>query len=207
MTSPTAEPGRQAQPAAPVTVTIARRVAPGRETEFETWAEGLTTAASKFPGFLGAGLLRPGHVGEEWHVVFRFASSEHLAEWEESEERASLLAHARDLMETTGVQRVSGLETWFSLPGRTAPAPARWKMFLVSLAAIYSLQMLVNASLGGATGSWPMGLRLALFVCIISALMTWVVMPRLARLLAPWLYAPPEPHGTQPAPRRRHRGS
>ena len=44
----------------PVTVTIERRVAPGREADFEHWANRLTQAATEFPGFLGAGLLRPG---------------------------------------------------------------------------------------------------------------------------------------------------
>jgi len=43
----------------PVTVMVARRVHPGKEIEFEDWAEELTRAASEFPGFLGAGLLRP----------------------------------------------------------------------------------------------------------------------------------------------------
>jgi len=42
----------------PVTVTVARRVAPGREGEFEAWAEKLTRASALFPGFLGAGLQR-----------------------------------------------------------------------------------------------------------------------------------------------------
>ena len=79
----------------PVTVTVARRVAPGREAEFEQWSAELTRRAARFPGFLGAGLLRPGQ---------------------------------------------------FALPGRTAPAPPRWKMFLVSLAAIYVLQLLSTSS-------------------------------------------------------------
>jgi hypothetical protein len=46
----------------PVTVLVARRVVPGREIEFEEWASELTRAASHFDGFLGAGLLHPGHV-------------------------------------------------------------------------------------------------------------------------------------------------
>src|SRR5258707_9922810 len=47
----------------PVTVLVARRVLPGKEVEFETWASELTRAASGFDGFLGAGLLRPGDLG------------------------------------------------------------------------------------------------------------------------------------------------
>ena len=175
----------------PMTVTVARRVAPGREVEFEDWATRMNAAAARFPGFLGAGLLRPGHVGEDWHVVYRFDSAGHLAAWERSRVRATLLAAGEELMHTTGVRRISGLETWFALPGRSAPAPPRWKMFLVSVAGIYSLQVAVNVGLGRLAWHWPLVLRLALFVSIVTAAMTWVVMPRLARLLERWLYAPP----------------
>ena len=66
-----------------VTVLVARRVVPGKEIEFEKWASELTRAASSFDGFLGAGLLQPGHVGELWHVVYRFASAKELARWEQ----------------------------------------------------------------------------------------------------------------------------
>jgi antibiotic biosynthesis monooxygenase (ABM) superfamily enzyme len=175
----------------PVTVTVARRVTPGREVEFEDWAARLTTAASRFPGFLGAGLLRPGQVGQDWHVVYRFDSAEHVAAWERSRIRRALLADGEDLMRTVGVRRISGLETWFSVPGRTAPAPPRWKMFAISVVGIYLLQLVVNAGLGRLAQPWPLPVRLALFVSIVTASMTWVVMPRVARLLQRWLYAPP----------------
>ncbi len=78
-----------------VTVLVARRVVPGKEIEFEKWASELTRAASSFDGFLGAGLLQPGHVGELWHVVYRFASADELARWEQSQTRSDLLAHRR----------------------------------------------------------------------------------------------------------------
>jgi antibiotic biosynthesis monooxygenase (ABM) superfamily enzyme len=177
----------------PVTVTIARRVAPGRESEFEEWAGRLTEAASRYPGFLGAGLLRPGHVGQDWHVVFRFDHADHLASWEDSPTRAALLAGGEHLMETTGIQRVTGLETWFALPGRTAPAPPKWKMFVVSALTIYSLQLVVNVGLHRLTASWPLAVRLGLFVGLVTAAMTWIAMPRLVRIFADWLYAPPRP--------------
>jgi uncharacterized protein len=172
----------------PVTVTIARRVAPGREVDFAAWSDRLTAAASTFPGFLGAGMLRPSHVGEPWHVVFRFASAPQLQGWEHSPQRARLLTAGEELVDSTDVQRVSGLETWFELPGRTAPAPPRWKMFVVSLAGIYALQLIGNLALE------PLHLLLVVRVLLIAAavtgLMTWFVMPRAARILQDWLYAP-----------------
>ena len=106
----------------PVTVLVARRVVPGREVEFETWASELTRAASAFDGFLGAGLLRPGHVGELWHVVYRFASADELARWEHSQTRSDLLAHGERVMSTSHERRMTGLETWFEVPGRTRRA-------------------------------------------------------------------------------------
>lgn len=174
-----------------MTVTVARRVAPGQEAAFERWADELTTASARFPGFLGAGLLRPGRLGEDWHVVYRFDSPAHLDTWERSPVRAELLSGAHELMETTAVSRITGLETWFELPGRTSPAPPRWKMFLVSVTAIATLQLVFQSAVGRLIVSWPLPLRVAALAGSVTALMTWVVMPRVARRLAGWLYADP----------------
>ena len=177
-----------------VTVLVARRVVPGMEIEFEEWASELTRAASSFSGFLGAGLLQPGHVGELWHVVYRFASTEDLARWEQSQTRSDLLAEGERVMSTSHVQRISGLETWFAVPGRTAPAPPRWKMFVVTSIVIFVLQLLLNLVLRQLAPPLALVPRVALISFSVSALMTWVVQPRLALLLERWLYAPRRSH-------------
>lgn len=176
----------------PVTVTVARTVAPGREEAVNdvrgaAWSDELTAAASAFPGFLGAGMLQPGRVGEPWHVVFRFDSAERLAGWERSPERAALLAAGEELVHATDTRRVTGLETWFALPGRTAPAPPKWKMFVVSAAAcIYGLNVLLTALYGWAAASWALPMRLLVVSVPVTALMTWLgdaaCGPRTARL-------------------------
>ena len=175
----------------PVTVTVARGVAAGREDDFERWSEQLTALATRYPGFLGAGMLRPSRIGDPWHVVFRFDSAEHLSAWESSPERAGWLAEGEHLVESTAVQRVSGLETWFSLPGRTAPAPPKWKMFLVSATVFYLLNLTLSLLYGWSLNSWPLPLHIVLISVPVTAIATWVVMPRAARLLARWLYAAP----------------
>ena len=174
----------------PVTVLVARRVRPGMEVEFERWASELTRAASHFDGFLGAGLLRPGHVGELWHVVYRFASSDELARWEQSGTRAELLAHGEQVMSTSHEHRVTGLETWFEVPGRTAPAPPKWKMFAVTSIVIFVLQLMLNLVLRQVASPIALVPRVALISFSVSAMMTWIVQPQLARLLEGWLYAP-----------------
>lgn len=173
----------------PVTVTVARRVAPGREVDFEEWSEGLTRVASGFQGFLGAGMLRPSHVGDPWHVIFRFDSAENLRRWEESAQRIAHLAEGEHLFDSMDTHRVSGLETWFSLPGRTAPAPPKWKMFLVSGTGIFLLNVTLVTLYGWAVQSWPRILATLVISYPVTALMTWLVMPYLARWLARWLFA------------------
>ena len=173
----------------PVTVTVARRVTPGREREFEDWYDGIIGAASRHSGFLGAGILHPHTAGHDWHVVYRFSDTAALGAWEASAERARWLARADDLIEEeTGVQRVSGLETWFAMPGRTAPAPPRWKMFLVTLAAILPLVLLMNLAVLPVIGGWPLVARTFVFSGTLTGLMTWVVMPRMTRLFKRFLY-------------------
>lgn len=174
--------------AQPVTVTVARRVAPGREEDFERWYDGIIGAASRFPGFLGAGVLRPTGVGQEWHVVYRFADDAALHRWEVSPERASWLRRAEDFAEETGQRRVSGLETWFAMPGRTAPAPPRWKMALVTLLAIIPLVLVMNLTVLPLLRDWPLVLRTIVFALVLTSLMTWVVMPRMTRLFRHFLY-------------------
>ena len=172
----------------PVTVLVARQVHPGMEVEFEDWAEELTRAASEFHGFLGAGLLRPGHVGDDWHVVYRFITPRALADWESSSVRANLLAKGEQVMSTANVHRVTGLETWFELPGRTAPAPPRWKMFIVTATVIFVLQVCLSSVAARVAPDFPAMPRVALIVIATTALMTWLVQPRLVHLLERWLY-------------------
>jgi antibiotic biosynthesis monooxygenase (ABM) superfamily enzyme len=179
------------QPPEPVTVTVARRIAAGREADFEDWSDELTAAAANYAGFLGAGRLRPSRVGDPWHVVFRFDSAEHLREWEVSPERTAMLRAGEHLVEATDMHRVSGLETWFSLPGRTAPAPPKWKMFLVSATVFYLLNLALSLTYGWALDGWPVPLHIILISVPVTAIATWLIMPRAARLLQRWLYASP----------------
>jgi antibiotic biosynthesis monooxygenase (ABM) superfamily enzyme len=172
----------------PVTVTVARRVTPGLEPEFERWYDGVIAAAAKYPGFLGAGILRPNQVGQEWHVVYRFSDQDALDGWESSPERAEWLSRADTFVEETGVRRVSGLETWFAMPGRTAPAPPKWKMAAVTLLAIIPLVLLMNVLVLPHIAGWPLVLRTLVFSGTLTTLMTWVIMPRLTRAFSRFLY-------------------
>ena len=176
----------------PVTVLVERRVAPGREEDFERWMAGLLRAAADFDGYLGGGVLRPNVSGGPWHAVYRFTSRTDLDRWEASPHRARLLEDADGLMAETAVRRLSGLEPWFELPGhspaRTAASPRRWKMALVAMLGVFPLALLINGLLLPHVTSWPLVARVLLFTSVLTPTMTWVVMPRLTWLLRDYLY-------------------
>jgi antibiotic biosynthesis monooxygenase (ABM) superfamily enzyme len=181
-----------ARPAAddPVTVLYSRRVKPGREADFEAWARGIVAAARQFPGHLGASVLdAPG--SREYHILFTFADRRSLRAWLDSDERRRWLARVGELLEADrGLQQLTGLETWFKLPGANVPTmtpPPRWKMWLVSLIAVYPLVLAFQALVVPRMARLPLPLRALVFPLVLLTLMTFVVMPMVTRALRRWL--------------------
>jgi antibiotic biosynthesis monooxygenase (ABM) superfamily enzyme len=174
----------------PVTVLYSRRVKPGREADFEAWARGIVAAARQFPGHLGASVLdAPG--SREYHILFSFADPRSLRAWQDSEERQRWLARVGELLEADrGLQQLTGLETWFKLPGANVPTmkpPPRWKMWLISLMAVYPLVLAFQALAVPRMVGLPLPLRALLFPLVLLTLMTFVVMPVVTRVLHRWL--------------------
>lgn len=175
----------------PVTVDVVQRVRVGQEQAFEDLLRQIIHAASQFEGYLGASVFRPGDAeSQEYRIVFKFERLEQLKRWERSPIRQQFLAQARQLTVDAGTfSIITGLETWFTLPAKPGLAPPpRYKMVLVSGVAIFG----INQVLARLPLTWlnvlPAPLRLLMLVFLTTTVMTYVVMPRLTRLLAGWLY-------------------
>src|SRR5829696_1864082 len=182
-----------ARPAAeepPVTVLYSRRVKPGREADFEAWAHGIVAASRQFPGHLSASVLDDPS-DREYHVLFSFADRRSLRAWLDSDERRRWLARVGELLEADqGLQQLTGLETWFKLPGSNVPTmkpPPRWKMWLVSIIAVYPLVLAFQALVVPTMAGLPFPLRALMFPLVLLTLMTFVVMPVVTRVLRRWL--------------------
>jgi antibiotic biosynthesis monooxygenase (ABM) superfamily enzyme len=174
----------------PDTVLYSRRVKPGREADFEAWAHGVVAASRQFPGHLGASVLdAPG--SREYHILFSFADRKSLRAWLDSDERRRWLARVGELIEADrGLQQLTGLETWFQLPGSNVPTmkpPPRWKMWLVSIIAVYPLVLAFQALVVPRMAGLPLPLRALTFPLVLLTLMTFVVMPVVTRFLRRWL--------------------
>jgi len=187
------EPELPAGAVGPVTATVTRRVKPGHEDAYEEFLAGISGAAKAFPGYLGEEVFRPaGGMGGEYRIVYRFDSPAHLRGWLNSPERAAWLARAEPhVVGPMRAQFLTGLEGWFTLPaqpGATAPPP--YKMAILTWVTIFPLITLVVAVSAPLIGSLPLVPRLAVTTLVTVSLMTWVVMPRITRLLRRWLYRP-----------------
>ncbi len=175
----------------PVTVDVMQHVRPGKEHEFEALLEQIIGTASTFTGYLGSSVFRP-HEQEpsEYRGIFKFDRLENLKHWENSTARQKYLAQARALTVKEGTfSIITGLETWFTLPGKPGiRPPARYKMVLVSGLAIFAINRVLALLPGAWLGALPPLVQLAILILITTVLMTYVVMPRLTKLLAWWLY-------------------
>ncbi|MGQ0617130.1 MAG: hypothetical protein ACT4PW_09065, partial [Acidimicrobiia bacterium] len=151
-------------------------------------------AAHDFTGHLGVEILRPGPGARNYTLVVHFDTIGHLEAWLESDTRQEYLARVEPLLD--GPQRIeirTGLEFWF-VPSPGQAHPAAWKQWLVTLSALYPLIFLVPWAWGPGFRSVPLfdvtGTRQLATAATITALLTFVIMPRYTRLVRSWLYAP-----------------
>lgn len=176
-----------------VTVSIARKVKPGAEKQYEDWLHRISDVAMKFPGHQGVHILKPStKTGGEYVLIVGFNSYAHQKAWEESLQRQQFLDELEEkgLIEgCTKIKKVSGLEFWFTLPEIPASAsPNRHKMALILIVVVFSLLVSINLVFGQWLNLLPFILKLAVMVTGQVLLMTYFVMPAITRLLKNWLY-------------------
>jgi antibiotic biosynthesis monooxygenase (ABM) superfamily enzyme len=181
----------------PLTVAITRRVAPEDGDLMLAWVHAGTAMAERFPGFLGTGWMRSG--AEDWHMLYRFGSREHLDAWETSPERSRWLRSAQDLVEHRRTEYRTGIEGWFDEPtsrtvhepaaGAAAPAaPPRWKQASVIWLAFFPTSLALTYLLLPVSGAWPTPVRVLVSTLLATPWMTYVFLPFVTRLFARWLH-------------------
>ncbi len=175
----------------PVTVVVSRRVKPGCEAAYEAWLDRLIEGASAMRAYVGAKVQRPRPSdGSTYTSVFRFENVETLRAFETSDLRRRALAEVSALVEADAVwNRLTGLELWFTPPpGTVVPQPSRFRMALVMIAVVYALVLSLGQLVGVVMAGAPAPLRLLVTIVIEVFVMTYVLMPRLTRWLANWIY-------------------
>jgi uncharacterized protein len=185
-------PTADATAATAVTAVVTRRVKPGHEAAYEAALARLQADAGALAGYLGATTQgpAPGSAAPVYTSVIRFASVAQWRAFERGERRTAFAAEvAPHVMADAVWNEHTGLEFWFSPPaGTVVPQPVRWRMALVMVVVVYALVALIGGAVAALLPGAPPALRLLLTIALEVALLTWWLMPRLTRWLAPWIY-------------------
>jgi antibiotic biosynthesis monooxygenase (ABM) superfamily enzyme len=177
---------------APVTVAVIRVVKPGCEEAFERALHDFVQDSLHLPGQLGVHILRPtpGSGSREYGILRRFESAEtrdefyRLPLFDEWKQKVAGLVEGEPRYE-----QLSGLETWFTLPGQRAIVPPpRSKMAVMTLLGVYPASVLLGVTVGRWIKGWPILVSSLIIGALMVVLLTWVLMPLLTRLFKPWLY-------------------
>ncbi|WP_413176416.1 antibiotic biosynthesis monooxygenase [Anabaena azotica] len=173
-----------------VTVVISQVVKSGCESAYEAWLKDITGVVRTYLGHLGTNVIRPQQgLHSEYVIIFRFDTYDNLKTWMESGDRKYWLTQAQHLVQSEPyVQQLSGLEAWFSLPGKPLKTPPRYKTALLTWAVVYVLINLLNRLLTPLLANLPPLIISLIISAIMVVLLTYVVMPRVTRLFSSWLY-------------------
>ena len=171
----------------PIHTAITRRVSPGCEAEFQQALREFMQASFAHGGVQGASMLTspPGSVSREYGILRTFANEEERDAFYDSpmfkawDERASTLTEGEPVY-----RQLHGLEAWFRSPHNPPP---RWKMAVATFLGVFPVAMVLNLTLGPVIRSWSFIVSNAVFNACVVALLTWVVMPLVTRILHNWL--------------------
>ena len=175
----------------PTAFIVTHVIKAGAELRYEDWTREILMAVSGFPGYLGREVVLPSHGDRKYTVIVRFDTNEHLRAWAESETRKEFIRRASDLMEKGDQYEIrTGIDFWFEPKGMRPPKP--WKQFLLTTTAVYPLSLIIPKLLAPLSRvAPPLGNNLIaglLVAAILTALLTFVVMPNYTRLARKWLY-------------------
>jgi len=173
----------------PIHIAITRRVRPGCEAEFQQALREFLQTSFAHGGVLGANMLvpLPGSDTREYGILRTFADDKERDAFYESPMFKAWDERARTLTEGEALYRqLHGLEAWFR---SSHHPPPRWKMATATFLGVFPVAMALNLTLGPVIRSWPFIISNAVFNVSVVALLTWVVMPVVTRILHRWLQA------------------
>jgi antibiotic biosynthesis monooxygenase (ABM) superfamily enzyme len=188
-----AQPIRADDP--PITYAVVWRIRPDKLEVFHSIFEKMIETAASYPGHQGVHAVTPVPQGDPiYRAIIRFDCQSNFLAWHNSVECQRWVKQALELAsEPPNLQVRTGLEAWFSDPLHKQLTPALYKTAVLMWLVLFPLTLLfrwIFAFIG--LGGLPPIVQTGLMMAIEIALVSYCIMPRLARLFRPWLY--PTPH-------------
>ena len=173
----------------PIHVAITRKIKPGCEAEFQAALKEFFTKSFGHAGVQGASMLvpPPGSPSPEFGILRTFANARERDDFYASPMFQAWEERIKPLIEGEPVHRqLNGLEAWFRSPQNPPP---RWKMAIATYLGVVPVIMSLSLTLGPLVRSWNFVLNNLVFNACVVVLLTWVVMPIIARILYRWLHS------------------
>lgn len=159
-----------------------RAVRAGQEPRFEDWVDRLQQAAQAAPGYLGAIQLRQTRGLQ--HVVVQFDTQANAQAWRDSPRLMSLSRDADAF--SVGLNQVGrGDPARFEIPSDSSAVG--WKRFVTTWAAVFPLLLAISTVMRWLLAAWPPILQLLPSSLILTAVLQWIVLPRLQRWSRIWV--------------------
>lgn len=176
-----------------VTLVVARKVLPGREAEYERLLRVLHRQIHGTQGYLGTEVVH-NSAEHEYVSIVRFDSLANLRAWEASGQRERWQVGLDGIVAGDAtVRHAEGLEFWFESTQPSVRAPSRHKMALVLVLVVAPLSMVLVPLITHFLGHAPRLVRVTIGAIVQVVLLTYVIMPRVTRLLAFWLFPSSQP--------------
>ena len=173
----------------PIHIAITRRVKPGCEAEFQKLLQEFFKTSFAHIGVHGASMLvpPPGSSSPEFGILRTFANAQERDAFYASPMFKTWEDQIKPLTEGDPVHReLTGLEAWFRSPQNPPP---RWKMAVATYLGVVPVIMGLSLTIGPVVRSWNFVLNNLVFNACVVALLTWVVMPLITRILHRWLHS------------------
>jgi len=170
------------------TAVVNIKIKPGCEKDYDEWLRHFLTLQRKVPGYLGTTtIMETSQDSSERHIIHRFRDKASLEAWENSEDLHKQTEEVNKFS-SPYLQKATGMETWFTLPGLKAIVPPpKWKMAIVAFIGANCISLLASFILRTFLVLQPLLFNLFMNVILVIGL-TYFAMPLLSRLLRRWLY-------------------
>jgi len=127
-----------------VTEVVTTYVKPGKDHEYQAWAEKIHQAEAEFPGYRGSYLQPPASQRQHyWTTLVRFATPEQLDRWLGSDIRKAFLRQHEELVQSWEHHRLpSSFSGWFPTDAETSESPKTWKQSMIVILMLFPIVML-----------------------------------------------------------------
>jgi len=172
-----------------VTEVVTTHVKPGMDNEYQRWAEKIHRAEAAFPGYRG-GLLQPPVSDRQhyWTTLVRFATSEQLDAWLDSDVRRDLLREHGQLVQSLEHHRLaSTFSGWFPSDPASGNSPPAWKQSMLVLLMLFPIVALQIRFLRPHLSAFNPAEATFTGNIVSVALLAWPLMPIAVRLMRWWI--------------------